>query len=143
MSGFEIVVVSSDLESRRQLAGILIELGQDPISVATLREFHEQFAQHEVGLIFCDPLVSDGNYQDLLAAYRMKGRRPRVVVTSRLADWGQFKEAIRCGAFDVIASPCRPTDVEWMMIQAKREERELAKSSLLRMGDAGRLAASA
>jgi DNA-binding NtrC family response regulator len=143
MSGFEVIVVSSDLESRRQLAGILTKLNHDPISVATLKDCHEQFAQREVGIIFCDPLVSDGNYQDLLGAYRMKDRRPRVVVRSRLADWGQFKEAMRSGAFDVIASPCRPTDVEWMIIQAKREERELAKNSVVRLADASRFAASA
>jgi hypothetical protein len=31
--------------------------------------------------------------------------------------------AMREGAFDVIAAPCRPTDVEWMVIQAKRDAR--------------------
>jgi DNA-binding NtrC family response regulator len=44
-------------------------------------------------------------------------------VTSRGADWEEFKEAMRWGAFDVISAPCRPTDVEWMVIQARRDER--------------------
>ena len=45
------------------------------------------------------------------------------MVTSRESDWDEYLEAIRLGAFDVIASPCRPTDVEWMVIQARRDER--------------------
>lgn len=120
---FEIVVVSSDLETRRQLSHILEEQGNDPICTSSLRECHEAIAGRNVGLVFCDPHVADGNYRELLAAYRLKDWKPRVVVTSRSADWEEFKEAMRLGAFDVISAPCRPTDVEWMVIQARREER--------------------
>ncbi|HTZ73064.1 MAG TPA: response regulator [Candidatus Aquilonibacter sp.] len=120
---FEVVVVSSDLESRRHLSHILVEQGLDPICTSTLRECHEVLGKNRVGVVFCDPHVSDGSYRDLLSAYRLTDRKPRVVVTSRGADWEEFKEAMRCGAFDVISSPCRPTDVEWMVIQARRDER--------------------
>jgi DNA-binding NtrC family response regulator len=120
---FEVIIVSADLESRRRLSHILIEQGIDPISVSSLRECRESLAQKRVGLVFCDPHVSDGSYQELLAEYRLTNHKPRVVVTSRGADWEEFKEAMRCGAFDVISAPCRPTDVEWMVIQARRDER--------------------
>jgi DNA-binding NtrC family response regulator len=124
---FDVVVVSSDLESRRHLSHILEEQDIDPISVSTLRECHESLATRMVGLVFCDPHVSDGECQDLLAAYRLTDHKPRVVVTSRHADWEQFKEAMRWGAFDIISTPCRPTDVEWMVIQARRDERHRAE----------------
>ena len=120
---FDVVVVSSDLENRRHLSDILLGQDVDPICISTLRECHEALAKNRVGLVFCDPHVSDGTYQDLLAAYRLTDHKPRVVVTSRCADWEEFKEAMRWGAFDVISSPCRPTDVEWMLIQARRDER--------------------
>ena len=122
-SSFEVVVVSSDLESRRHLSGILTTQGIDPICMSTLRECHESLSKRRVGLVFCDPHVADGNYQELLAAYRLTDHKPRVVVTSRGADWEEFKEAMRWGAFDVISAPCRPTDVEWKVIQARRDER--------------------
>jgi len=141
---FEIVVVSSDLESRRHLAGILTKLGLDPVCVPTLKDCHEHLSGRTAGLVFCDPHVTDGSYKDLLGAYRTKDSRPRVVVTSRFADWEQFKEAMRCGAFDVIASPCRPTDVEWMVIQAKRDERNRAGSPIpLPLEKSGMAAATA
>ncbi len=120
---FDVVVVSPDLENRRHLSDILIAQDVDPICASTLRECHEALATNRVGLVFCDPHVADGTYQDLLAAYRLTNRKPRVVITSRCADWEEFKEAMRWGAFDVISSPCRLTDVEWMLIQARRDER--------------------
>jgi FixJ family two-component response regulator len=52
------------------------------------------------------------------------------VVTSSTADWDEFLEAMRLGAPDVIARPCRATDVEWMVIQALRYERTEARLSL-------------
>lgn len=126
---FDVVIVSSDLESRRRLSHILEEQGLDPICISTLRECHEALAEKRVGLVFCDPHVADGNYRELLGAYRLTDRKPRVVVTSHAADWEEFKEAMRWGAFDVITSPCRPTDVEWMLIQAQRDERHKDKTA--------------
>jgi DNA-binding NtrC family response regulator len=117
------IVVSSDIERRRHLAGILTQQGSDPICVSSLRECQEVLGNRRARLVFCDEHVADGSYKDLLAAYRLSDRKPRLVVTSLLADWELFKEAMRRGAFDVIAAPCRPTDVEWMLIQADREER--------------------
>jgi len=123
MSPFEVVVVSSDLALRHHLARVLANLGVHPVPISTLRECREILAQEKVGLVFCDLHVADGNYQELLAVYPESDDRPRVVVTSGSADWDEYKEAMRCGAFDIISVPCRNTDVEWMVIQAKRAER--------------------
>jgi DNA-binding NtrC family response regulator len=132
MSSFEVVIVSSDSGLRHDLAGILATLGVHAVCASTLRECHEILTQKRAGLVFCDSRVADGNYQDLLAAYPSVDK-PRVVVTSGSADWDEFKEAMRCGAFDVISVPCRHTDVEWMVIQAKRAERQAEGPGLARV----------
>jgi len=129
MPALEVLVASSELESRLHLRDILTKLGIDPICLPTIRDCHESMAQRQIGLIFCDTHLADGTYMDLLSFCRGRESKPRVVVTSRLADWDEFKEALRRGAFDLIASPCRPTDVEWMLIQAKRDERSRQKTS--------------
>ena len=121
---WEVVVVSSDLESRRNLSAILVRQGIDPICASTLHECREILSQKNVGIVFCDSHVSDGTYKEFLGAYRSREERPRVIVTSRHSEWDEFKEAIRFGAFDVIGMPCRPTDVEWMIIQARRDDRK-------------------
>ena len=125
---WEVVVVSSDLESRRNLSAILTRQGIDPICTSTLRECREVLSQRNVGIVFCDSHLSDGTYKEFLGGYRSREERPRVIVTSRHSEWDEFKEAIRFGAFDVIGMPCRPTDVEWMIIQARRDDRKRAEN---------------
>jgi len=66
--------------------------------------------------------LADGDYRDLLLAARASKHRTRIVLTARITDGDEYLEAMRLGAFDVISAPCGPTDVEWMILQALREE---------------------
>ena len=91
---WEVVVVSSDLESRRNLSAILVRQGIDPICASTLHECREILSQKNVGVVFCDSHVSDGTYKEFLGGYRSREERPRVIVTSRHSEWDEFKEAI-------------------------------------------------
>lgn len=127
---WQILVASSDLESRRNLMQTLSRQGLDPIGVSNLAECQDTLTTEKVGLIFCDRHLADGTYRDLLERTRTSTEKIRVVVTSRHPDWDEYLEAMRNGAFDVIASPCRPTDVEWMVIQARRDERIHSKELL-------------
>lgn len=127
---WQIVVASSDLESRRGLTSILNRQGLDPISISSFAECRQLIEKDRVGLVFCDRHLADGDYRDILNASRVATGKVRVVVTSKHADWDEYLEAMRLGAFDVIASPCRPTDVEWMVIQAKRDERNRSRELL-------------
>ena len=123
----DILIVSSDLESRRALSNILDRQELDPICVPTIHEALDLLSHRGIGLVFCDHYLPDGNYRDFLAALRSLKIKARVVLTSRRADWDEYLDAMRLGAFDVIATPCRPTDVEWMVIQANRDERNRSR----------------
>ncbi len=131
---WQVLVASSDLESRRNLIQTLTRQGLDPVGAATLADCEDVLAKERVGLVFCDRHLADGTYRDLLDRVKMRPDKVRVVVTSRHPDWDEYLEAMRCGAFDVIGSPCRPTDVEWMVIQAKRDDRNNAKELLTAAG---------
>jgi DNA-binding NtrC family response regulator len=131
---WQILVASSDLERRRSLMQTLSRQGLDPIGVANLAECAETLTKERVGLIFCDRHLTDGNYRDLLETVRSGSGNVRVVVCSKHPDWDEYLEAMRYGAFDVIASPCRPTDVEWMVIQAKRDDRNHTKELVTTTG---------
>jgi DNA-binding NtrC family response regulator len=120
---WEVMVISSDLENRQELVHILQRQDVDPLSASSIAESLSLLKNNLIGLVFCEVHLCDGSYRDLLSSLRSLKSKCRVVVTSRQADWGEFLEATRLGAFDVIAAPCRPTDVEWMVIQAKRDER--------------------
>jgi DNA-binding NtrC family response regulator len=136
---WQILVVSSDLEIRRNLMQTLMRQGLESIGVASVRECGDVLKTEKVGLVFCDRTLMDGSYRDVLDAARSSGNTLRLVVTSRHPDWDEYLEAMRFGAFDVIASPCRPTDVEWMVIQAKRDERNRPKELIPGRGDTPKL----
>jgi DNA-binding NtrC family response regulator len=118
------------VEGHRALTNLLKEQEIDPIVTSSLRECLDLLATRSVRLVFCESTLADGNYRDLLNAVRAEKLRTRIVVTSRGADWGDYLEATRLGAFDVIVSPCRPTDVDWMIIRAHHEEIVRAEKSL-------------
>jgi DNA-binding NtrC family response regulator len=118
----QILIVSSELENRRNLNDLLVKEGYETICASRVSDCHPALETQKISLIFCDRRLSDGSYRDVIAAARAAGIR--VVVTSRLADWDEYLEALHHGAFDLIASPCQPTDVLWAMIQARREQQE-------------------
>jgi len=122
----QILIVSSELESRRALNEILRKDGHETICASRVSECQEALKTQNVSLIFCDRRLSDGNYRDVVAATHAARQHARVIVTSRLADWDEYLDALYNGAFDLIASPCHPTDVLWSIVQARREDQEHA-----------------
>jgi DNA-binding NtrC family response regulator len=122
----QILIVSSELEHRRALNDILQKEGYETTCASRVSECQEALQTQNVSLIFCDRRLSDGNYRDVVTASRASSQPIRVVVTSRLADWDEYLEALHHGAFDLIASPCQPTDVLWAMVQARREDTQRA-----------------
>lgn len=117
-----ILVASSDLESRQALNNILVEEGYETICTSRVLECLEVLAQQSVALVFCERHLLDGTYRDLLRGSSPLNQKMRVVVTSRQADWDEYKEALQAGAFDLITYPCQPTDVLWAIIHAKKDE---------------------
>lgn len=118
-----IVVASSGLEHRRELMTILANLGLDPICASAVEPCRELIMREKIDLVFCDRLFSDGDYLDVLAASSSAKSKPNVVLVCR-HDVSEYREAIARGAFEMIGVPCRPTDVEWMVIQSKRSQRK-------------------
>lgn len=73
-------------------------------------------------MVLCDETLPDGTYRDVLKLLGHKLCHTRVVVMSSSSDLDDFyREAQPLGAFDVIASPCRRTEVQWIVIRAVRE----------------------
>jgi DNA-binding NtrC family response regulator len=122
---WDVMVVSSSLENRQHVSEMLFRLGIDPICVSSVNQCCEVPRKDLVGLVFCDRKVKDGDYRDILSAVGAGsfGHSPMVVMMSDLASPEEYQQVRRHGLFDVISSPCRPTDVEWMVILAKRYRR--------------------
>jgi DNA-binding NtrC family response regulator len=83
---WQIVIASSDSNHRRALADILKQQEIVPICTSTVRECRDVLAKEIVGLVFCDPKLTDGCYRDLISEARSVNSRVRLVVTSRQAS---------------------------------------------------------
>jgi len=117
----EILVIASDPETRKALSSILQTEGLRPVQASQLSEGRALLASQQVGMVFCERHLADGSYLDLLpAAQTNKSGNIPVVVTSRLADWDEYLEALRHGAVDLIASPCKKSDVTSALAQVRR-----------------------
>ena len=116
----EILVIASDPETRKALTSILQTEGLRSVHASHLSEGRALLASQPVGMVFCERHLADGSYLDLLPAAQAKAGNVPVVVTSRLADWDEYLEALRHGAVDLIASPCKKSDVASALAQVRQ-----------------------
>jgi DNA-binding NtrC family response regulator len=94
----------------------------EAVSCSSLREARALLPDSTLSVVFCEETLADGTYLDVLA---LLGRpiKTRVVVISPSSHVEEkYEEAIRSGAFEVIASPSRTSDVQWVLIRAIQEE---------------------
>jgi DNA-binding NtrC family response regulator len=117
----DILVIASDPETRKALSSILQTEGLNSLQASHLSEGRALLANKSVGLVFCERRLADGTYLDLLPVTQSSQRKVPVVVTSRLADWDEYLEALRNGAVDLIPSPFKRSDVSSAIAQARRE----------------------
>lgn len=116
----QILVVSDDPDNCTALSRILEREGWDTLCTSSVSGCREALFLGRFDLVFCDRRLPDGSYLDVLAMTHTLKHRTPLVVTSRHADWDQYLEALRYGAFELIVSPCRGADVLWALTQAER-----------------------
>ena len=89
---------------------------------SSVHEAQPMLVSSGFSLIFCEDQLSDGTYRDLLGL-TVKPAKSRFVVLSPTPEIDdKYDEAMRLGAFEMIASPCRKSDIQWIVIRAMQEE---------------------
>jgi DNA-binding NtrC family response regulator len=127
----EVVVISADVENRLTVAKTLARLEVDAICIPTVEKYREIAGDSEVKLVLCDTCLPDGDYRDVVAAATGSAKKaPNVVIMARHLNTDSYQEAKRTGIFEAIPTPCRPTDIEWMVILAKKQHRSQALAGL-------------
>lgn len=116
-------MATTELEARRRIAQVLKQEGWDVTCASCVKDCGETLANRQVRMIFCDYRFPDGTYRDVLHLVRAVEPKVPVVVMSRLADWDEYLDVLRQGAFDLIASPSEPTDLLLAVSRALRGER--------------------
>ena len=85
---------------------------------SNLQEARRSLRRGTHSLILCEAKLPDGTYQDVMRLLAHKLGRIRVIVMSEPDLEDCYREAIEMGVFDVIATPCRRTDVQWIIMHA-------------------------
>lgn len=135
-----ILVVSSEFSNCNALRDILSREGRKAIYASTVGECEEMFVKQDIDIVFCERRLTDGTYRDILAMTCSWRPRVRLVVTSRLADWDEYLEAVHDGAYDLIASPIQTKDIVRVLNQAQREDQMTGApvaASVARVASAG------
>ena len=117
---FQILIVSDDAENCVALTIILGREGWDTVCTSSVSESNKVLSVSSFDLVFCDHYLPDGSYRDVLAIITTLNYHLPLVVTCRHADWDQYLEALRHGAFELIVAPCRGTDVLRALTRADR-----------------------
>src|ERR1700722_19950177 len=115
------MVVSSDLEDPRPLARMLVGLGFDPVSAATVKQCREVLDKQQIALIFCERHFADGNYQDILKATicGSQKKNPGVILMSSLMKPEEYQQARQSGLFGILGLPCPPPTFQWAIFFIK------------------------
>jgi DNA-binding NtrC family response regulator len=116
------VLAVSVSEDRDPVTSAMSHWAIDPKYCTSVSEARELLPNVRPCVIFCEETLADGTYRDLLRQLS-KSAKPRLVVISLAADCDDtYNEAISLGAFEIIASPCRRSDVQWIAIRAMQDE---------------------
>ena len=102
------MVVSANVESRRQVSNILEALSVQVIPCSTVAQTEQLLSHQCPNLIFCDERLPDGGYGDILGLKLADKLPPPIVVLTRNGEWELYMDATRRGAFDVIQEPLVP-----------------------------------
>lgn len=85
---------------------------------SNLQEARRSLRRGTHSLVLCEAKLPDGNYEDVMHLLEHKLGTVRVIVMSESDLEECYSSAMEKGVFDVIATPCRRTDVQWIIMHA-------------------------
>ncbi len=113
-----ILVLCEDSEMRCALAEALPRTAYDLLLASTISEAQAHPDPELISLVFCQDLLPDGSFRDVLRSLNNAGVHPPVIVCSLLGEIDQYLEAMQLGAFDFIPAPYRQSEVRAIVANA-------------------------
>ena len=106
------LVVSADDSVCVTLGEILLRCCVVPVFAGTVREAAQDLTEGKLRLVICQDTLRDGSYADLLRMQRTMGGSLPFIVISRSGDWPEYFQAVDDGAYDFLAYPLIPGELE-------------------------------
>jgi two-component system NtrC family response regulator len=117
----QLLIVSSRIEAKKALLHVVEGLPVNAYTSPTIERGWEVLMNHPIDVIFCDERLPDGTCPDFLCAVRSDHRTTRFIVLLSSEEWEDYLQAMRLGVTDVLRGSFQPTDVELVLIRARRE----------------------
>jgi DNA-binding response OmpR family regulator len=117
-SPVRVLSVSPNLEDHAILRRILHGLPWEVSAVANCKEAIGRLSREPVSLIFCESVLEDGTWKNILGYIRKDAHAPLLIVTSRVADDFLWAEVLNLGGYDVLAKPLNPKEVRHVFATA-------------------------
>ena len=121
MSKAQALIISLESGDRHDLKSALHQQGLEAVCISTIGECQNVLGSQKIDVVLCDRRLVDGTYREALEIIHSLKLDIPLVVTSRLADWDEYLEALRAGAFELIASPCDAGELARVIRQAAEE----------------------
>ena len=106
------LVVTPDYNMRGNLGEALLLCGVAPIFAASVADASYHLATSSINFIVSEHHLSDGSYTDLLSIARTSVAPSPLVVISPTGDWPDYFDAIDRGAYDFLAYPLIPGELQ-------------------------------
>lgn len=107
----KLLAIGSNPEDQETLSRMAGNLDWQVWSVSTCWEAIERLTSEPITAIFCDDILEDGTWKDILKLVGSAAGAPPIVVTSRLADAFLWSEVLNVGGYDVLLKPFSTRDV--------------------------------
>lgn len=116
------VLVVSSGQNRDVITSAMHHWSIEAVPCSGVREARSLLPTARPSLIFCEEDLPDGTYRELLHDLSKAAKTRVVVISADVELDSHYNEALALGAFDMIASPCRRSDVQWIAIRAMQDE---------------------
>ena len=107
-----VLIVSGEQAHRAQLAGHVFKFGLRPVCCETIADARALAEQQSFSAAVSEDLLPDGDFRAVISEMRRHEGRSPVVVISRRDDWEFYLSTVRMGAFDTVAFPPTPGELE-------------------------------
>src|SRR5262252_8694576 len=117
----DVLTVCSRIENRRTLQRTFEGLPVNTFYVSTVALAVEVLSSRTLAVIFCEELLPDASYRELLRIAQINSPKTRFVVMLSTGEWQEYLEALKLGVAEVIRCPLQPPDIDMALIHAIRE----------------------
>ncbi|MFB3777913.1 MAG: response regulator [Bryobacteraceae bacterium] len=124
-----ILFVSPSAEDARSLADILNCVGISVRQAATYAMARKVLERESFGAVLTESRLPDGSWEDVVALVGKMRPGVAVVVADKLADAKFWADVLQFGAYDLLAKPFYPREVQRILCNAVHEPPRLTRAA--------------